>query len=657
MKKKLLLITLVCSLVASVCLYSSVYGEERDELRALVLYETGTTGYQDALQNWKQSLIANLTVTSAPFSELERVPLSTYRLVYVDPTLLQDPDRARIADQLKTFVQHGGFLFVEDAVHEAFAPDFLGAKEFRALSAPPHSLDFPQVRQNLRGLQSVVKDYRELLDALPDASLSCTGAGPSVAKNQCGTGLVPSTAETLASAQDLSLFTVNRVGEGAVFFANALLPTRANGSGFLAAGNYLLQNEFAAYAALEYTGFVVKKVLGTYGRPAMAMQTPIQRTSDVKNGTMDRLLDLAIQHDEIPSFSLARTMESVNLAEYRMDPPIDSPAFPERDKLKRTLQNMQNAGLDIQARLFTPPASPADTQRELSLHRRAFAAYGLPWKHIGANQQTPLPPDPTQILSLEVQSGIAWNSGIRPERQTAWNVPFFWTKGDETLPLLVFNPISNPDPSLARHDLPLSLRLPSNLSDAEKTVLSADRFRRGHDYNFMTEEQMFRTFRTVLGSRVELVPDTSSDARVYTLTVTPPADSKGLGDDLKVLGVHVLLGERYANEGVSTDADIYTRRGNSIYFGVWQKAAFTIGLPKRPTDPPHLLRANLPVTVRQNGLRVTVEVKSKGLQQLKFWAPSGLQVETPGWSVRHDGAEAWVLTRYGGPTDLQITYK
>ncbi|MBL0389218.1 hypothetical protein JJB07_21735 [Tumebacillus sp. ITR2] len=471
--KKIGLLSLLVALVGSVFLYSSAHGETRDELQAMVLYEPGTTGYLDAFQDLKQSLIANMTVTSTPLSEWNHVNLSLYRVVYPDPSLLQDANRAEIVEKLMAYVKNGGFLYVEDAVREAFPAEFLGAREFRPVPGAPTAMEFPEVRLNLRGLQGVVKDFHD------------------PPKKPLGAGMIPTTAETLAKSNGLSLFTVNRVGEGSVFFA--------------ASGKYLLRNEFAAYAALESTGFVVKKVLGTYGRPALA-------------------------------------------------------------------------------------------------YHKKEGKQSIPYQ----------------------------------EQMT---------------------PVSKPDLASARHDLPIRVFSPEpGGTEMEKTAKFVDKFCTDNDYNFMTEEQMSRTFHTVLGSHVELVPDTSSDARIYTLEVTPPEDSKWLGDYLKVLGVQVQLGERYANEGVTTDADIYMRRSNSIYFGVWQKATFTIGLPKHPLDPPHLVRANMPVEVKQSGQLVTLDWKSKGLQQVKFFAPNGLQVNSKGWKVRQDGGRVYILTRSGDPTVLQMRY-
>ncbi|PWK09647.1 FG-GAP repeat domain-containing protein [Tumebacillus permanentifrigoris] len=1042
MKRKFLILTLILTLVGSVTVYSTVHSEVA-QLQAMVLYEQGTTGYLDAYQDLKQSLVANLQTESVTMQEVARKDLSHYRVIYVDPSILQDSKRGAVVNQLTEYVRAGGCLFIEDGVREAFPAELLGAREFREVQSLPLELEFPVVRQNLRGMQAVVQDFheqwkgfRDVVQGKPTAQQSKVesdafrtssangGAGSTskaVAAAGYGFGMVPSTAEPLVNSQGLALFTVNRVGAGSVFFANALLPNHRYGAGFdlqgkpyfnftVATANFLLRNEFAAYAAKEQDGLVVKKVLGTYGRPAVAFQNHFEVASAVRDGAMEKYLELVKKYEEIPSYSLARSlyewahwtesviyhlntgtgsapkyigeeadsqyasgrhplveskyltlnplpeqrylaeavdlpnraypsvadvngdqvpdlvagsadgavyvfqgrsaqvpwqlMKSVKLqttagrdisagrdaapvlcdlnkdgqvdlivgnaegevvaylnagnmkfssprvlipqsaglreaapdigdvdhdgaadlvvgdaegrvllfkaiadtgsegaisrptgasakgqanavgaasqpdarvwvrfskgipiagdvgkfaaprlvdfdgdgqldlvvgndygylqkfrhtstgwvdagyvegetynpfgnkrlwsghnavpcyadlngdgkpdlivgqVEHGMATPIDSPAFPYRNELKRSLTAMQEAGIEIQPHLFFHNFKSAEQERtEIDLHRRAFAMYSLPWDHVGANQHTwrinQL--DPAQTLFSQQAGGIAWNSGFKPAnhpvtpsegREYAWSVPFFLAQGEQTQPMLLFNPAPNPTahaavyPSIARHDLPVSVfqhvEYPvlqeAGRKELEQTAQFVDKFRTDNDYNFMTEEQMFRTFRTVLGSRVELVP--ASSGTQFNLRVTPPADAKWLGDYLKVLGVKVELGEKFAGQQVQTDADLYMRKGNDLYMGVWQKATFTI-VPTAAAETPHLTRANVPIEVQTEGNRITLDVLGKALQQMKFYAPNGLQVDSAGWAVKQAG-EQYVLTRYGDVTQLRVQYK
>ncbi|WJH36337.1 VCBS repeat-containing protein [Paenibacillus sp. CC-CFT747] len=167
-----------------------------------------------------------------------------------------------------------------------------------------------------------------------------------------GKGLVPTTAETLVSLNGLSLMTVNQEGKGSVLLASSFLPNRYFLTGFdlqsgmdpkrgfaeriqqdkgnlapkpsvayfdrselpldayfqfgFATANYQLRNEFLAYVAKERYGYSVKKVLGPYGRPAMAYQNHFEALPAFRDKEAIQWAELLKQHNMIPSFSLVR---------------------------------------------------------------------------------------------------------------------------------------------------------------------------------------------------------------------------------------------------------------------------------------------------------------------------------------------------------------
>ncbi|MBO9600423.1 MAG: VCBS repeat-containing protein, partial [Cohnella sp.] len=120
----------------------------------------------------------------------------------------------------------------------------------------------------------------------------------------------------------LALYTMNRYGKGTVFFSSSLLPNHQYVTGLdmqprgdeqqayfnfmFATGGYELRSAFLDFLSKEKLGYAVTKVLGPNGRPALAWQNHFEVTSSLKEGGIERWIDYVKQHNEIPSFSLAR---------------------------------------------------------------------------------------------------------------------------------------------------------------------------------------------------------------------------------------------------------------------------------------------------------------------------------------------------------------
>jgi hypothetical protein len=287
-----------------------------DRLPVLVLHKAGAEGYLDVYQHYKQGLVVGVEVDDRTLDNWKKVNLDRYRLVYLDRSLLDDAQFSQHVGDLVAYVERGGNLFVENEFHDRFPKEFLGAKEFRALAKLPDQLEFPQVRPNLQGLQGIVQDFYGDYQKFDDAKTRQPLPG--------GVGMVASTATPLVTWQGTALYAMNTAGKGHVFFAHTLLPNHSYVTGFdmvaksgepnayfnftAASGTYLLRNEMAAFVGKETYGYALKKVLGPYGRPAMAYQNHFEVTTAVREGAMEKWIDMAAQYHQIPSYSLARAV-------------------------------------------------------------------------------------------------------------------------------------------------------------------------------------------------------------------------------------------------------------------------------------------------------------------------------------------------------------
>ncbi len=309
--KAIILITVFTLIFANI--YISVAAEKPQDVNILILYDKSSNNYWDIYHNYNQSLLTNVKVEPISLDNFHTMNLSEFQILYLDKSIIGKERFNSSKDNIIEYVKNGGYLFVEDSFYNEFPLDFLGAKEFHEIETFPKNLKYPDIRENLSGIQNTLKIFhKNLVKYYDDKSLNSLDKGH---------GFIPDTATTIASNGELSLYGLNQVDKGYVFYANSMLPNYNYITGFdlqkkdknqeyfsftFATGNYLFRNEFPAFVSKELYGYAAKKVLGPYGRPAMAWQNHFEVTSAIENGTMEKWIDLLKEYNEIPSFSLAR---------------------------------------------------------------------------------------------------------------------------------------------------------------------------------------------------------------------------------------------------------------------------------------------------------------------------------------------------------------
>lgn len=285
--------------------------QQTSALHVLVLYAGEELYYHDTVQHFQQSLIIGLTVESRNIASLAPDDLKRAQVVYLDGSIAGHHGLAALQPILLSYVEGGGAIFMENELYQDFPLDFTGAKAFVPLNQWPSATEYPQVSYNLQPVQAVFQDFFDIA-----SRFSVHPAAP-------GMAMIPAQAQPLAQNQGLGLCTVNQYGQGWVFFASSLLPNKSYINGFdmtakndsqqafnpsISASNYLIKNEFAAFVAKQRNGYVVKKVLGPNGRPAMAWQNHFEVLSAVSGHAMREWTNLLKGYQQIPSFSLARSL-------------------------------------------------------------------------------------------------------------------------------------------------------------------------------------------------------------------------------------------------------------------------------------------------------------------------------------------------------------
>ncbi|MEK8131784.1 VCBS repeat-containing protein [Paenibacillus filicis] len=346
-------VTALVLLPLAVLLFVLFPMEKRLEVR--MLYATQGDAFDpSAYGQLKQSLLAGLSLDKHQLTGLSTRQLNDYDTIYLDPSLHRTlTDDQRLA--LEAYVRGGGHLFLENEFATDFDPAFLGAAEVidvpapaktQLPAAPGDSLwSYPGVDADVLGVQQVLQTFA-------DTFFRHDTQG-SLSRFSWGKGIKPSTAQPIVTMNGLTLYSVNRVGSGTVFLSGTLLPNRYYLTGYdlqsgmdpalgfdrlaaednaalkpsvgalyfdrnqlktdpyfhftFAAGNELLRTEYAAYVSKLKLGYSVKKVLGPYGRPAMAHQNHFEAMEAIRDGEGIQWAELLRRYKQLPSFSLVRS--------------------------------------------------------------------------------------------------------------------------------------------------------------------------------------------------------------------------------------------------------------------------------------------------------------------------------------------------------------
>lgn len=341
--------------------------------------------------------------------------------------------------------------------------------------------------------------------------------------------------------------------------------------------------------------------------------------------------------------------------EYGLAYPIDSEYFPYREQLQAQFDyakaNEQYIGVHYYTNGF---ASRQREDYELQRHKEAFASYGLSTEGVGANQHTWYTSvlGDSQSFDAQYDAGLKWNSGfaspgdpgVAPQ-YAAENVialPFFLQRqGEDTL--LVQNNSVLPYVDTAWSDVSGKYRMPICVyyhcdfvyvdeGGARDYLQKVGQFQKTHGYNFVREDQMM-----------------AASAAAYDLQVQ--AELRGgvltLGGSDGTMGVEVAFAEGYDANHYTTDAKVWTRRGNSLLVSL--DGDVQIYSAETPASP--LRQVNLPaeITVTENGAGLSF--REGGMMQVVTHGTC--TTDSPGWTVT-DWDGNTVFTKYGSADTLRI---
>ncbi len=283
------------------------------KINVLILHPKDNDDYLPIYHQLKQSMIANTYIRDLEINEVNLEKLKNYQVVYLDSSLAYTGITEENIKDIKLYVEDGGHLFIENEFYNVFSKDFIGAESFVKIDALPDNLIYPNVSYNEKPIQDIVKDFYSLYKKYRTSKPSEI--------TQLGFGMIPSTAKSIVSCNDLSLYTINEVGKGKVFFTSGLLPNKEFVEGYdfknrdnpnnyftftTTSANSMLRNGFIEYSAKETQGYVIKKIFGPNGRPGMAWQNHFEVLHSINDGSMSKWIDFLKDYNQIPSFTLVR---------------------------------------------------------------------------------------------------------------------------------------------------------------------------------------------------------------------------------------------------------------------------------------------------------------------------------------------------------------
>lgn len=273
----------------------------------LIIHEEdkGSPLYQHLSQSW----VVGTSAEEKTLQEALNTDLNKYDVVYINQSLKGNSKLKDTEKYMENYVADGGKLFLDMAVSNDFSKKLTGISDNKKIDINVTPLIYPEIGGDFEGIQKVAKAFEEDYKRyIKEELLVETGN--------------PSGAETIIGYDGGAILSVNKYKKGQVFVISDFLPDyskyitsfdfkhRGEENNyfqfFYATGNMQMLNELAAYVAKDNHGLAFKKVMGTYGRPAVAWQNHYEVLSSIKNKEFIRWIDILKEYDQVSSMSLVR---------------------------------------------------------------------------------------------------------------------------------------------------------------------------------------------------------------------------------------------------------------------------------------------------------------------------------------------------------------
>lgn len=308
-KSKKIVVILITLLVISLIPVSCMTINKNDYSISIgVLYSNGQS-YKDIVYYLEQSNLLGLDIMEVDINKTS--DFKQYDIIYLDNSLA-DTITDDIVNKIISYTNQGGFVFLNNNFLKVFPLDYIGASSTKEIHSIDRELIIPKNLGNASVISETVFDYSTLYKKYKTYKTLKT-------KNY-GQGIIPSTAKTLVSLDETTIYSLNNYGKGAVLLTNYLLPNDYSAGSLTMSKdtdqtafasttqsfNSLMYSSFAQYYAKQKYGYALERVYGYYGTPSMSWELHYEEITGIKNGSMQTFDELCRKYNQIPSFTLIR---------------------------------------------------------------------------------------------------------------------------------------------------------------------------------------------------------------------------------------------------------------------------------------------------------------------------------------------------------------
>ena len=359
--------------------------------------------------------------------------------------------------------------------------------------------------------------------------------------------------------------------------------------------------------------------------------------------------------------------------EYGAAYPIDSPYFPLREKLQKHIDYFKDNYIYLGVHSLTQKYADEEQERnELSMHKKAFASYGLGWDGLGANQHTWFT---SQIgydgdfdneqgydgtYRHQYESGLLWNSGSQTPCSSA--VPQISAENSLIIPfelsngMLMLQPSNTPyGPELfsktsAKYEVPLLFYnhcdyIYSDEENQEEQIKKVDKITGENGYLFVGEDQLAKAVTAAYAVKVHARRE---DGKIILSAETSdkhsPLYDKRYAD---CTGVKVVFGKGEDPTAYRSNASVWRIDNHAIYVSLDKEAEII----KERTQEPHITAVNVPAQIRENEKNITLKFKENGFMQV--FADGYAKTPSDGWETVSQNGKT-IFRKYGKASELVI---
>lgn len=269
-----------------------------------------------------------------------------------------------------------------------------------------------------------------------------------------------------------------------------------------------------------------------------------------------------------------------------------------------------------------------------------------------------------------MNTGAWWNFGFSPpyqatsprdDKEYMWSTPFLLGKDTSTYDFIAFSPAPNlfnyPDTykSFAQLDMPLTYfehieyrfsNNPSGLEQLKQMANFLNGVRTNSEYNFMTQEQMAKSFINTFKSRATVKINSNGLEITEDTSLVPKLAEEYKG----TLGIKFERGEKNKDTPLATTSDIYFEKDDSLYFGIGDGTNILFSQPK--TNDFCILRSNVPFKLSGKDTK-QIKLLSSGMQQIKIYSKTTPQITGEDLKIEQKD-QYYTITHYGKAITITI---